>query len=89
MQIIKGTYKKSETDKREIELYKMFSDEKHYLGIDLTKLEENEKNKFIELTIQYENDIKDFVKKSFRNFFIEKIENLSITEIKKEKESGE
>jgi 2-oxo-4-hydroxy-4-carboxy--5-ureidoimidazoline (OHCU) decarboxylase len=46
-------------------------------GIDLNKLEDNEKKEVKEIQKEYENKMAPFIKKSFRNFIKENIiENL-------------
>lgn len=74
MKIKKFNYKKSE----EVEEKKVFSfneSEKYLEGIDINRLDENELKQFITIQNEYEEKIKPFVKKAFRKYLKEKIQD--------------
>jgi len=70
MKIKKFKYKDEER-----ELFQMNNDEKHIAGIDLTKLSDEEIKSFLKTQKEYEEKIKPFVKKAYRNFIKENILN--------------
>jgi len=74
MKVKRFNYKKNE----EVEPKRVFSfneSEKYLEGIDIDKLNDNELKQFIAIQSDYEEKIKPYVKKAFRKYLKEKIED--------------
>lgn len=66
-------YLKAMGEKKNYSLLVLGEDEKHLNGVALNYLSEDEKVKLEEIQAKYEEDIKPFVSKAFRQFLKEKI----------------
>lgn len=73
MKIKKFKYKKSENDITEREVLSLYEDEKNLYGLDLSLINDIDKNNIIDIQQDYESKLKMYMS-IYRNFLKEKIE---------------